>query len=217
MSDQTPKPRRGCFFYGFIIGAVLLVTMLGALLLGLHYVKNMVVRFTDTKPAELPALQMSQPEIAQAKERIDSFEQAVREHHPTKPLTLTADELNALIASGGEQQGFKGKVYVSLDGDQLKGDLSVPLQDVGLNMFKGRYLNGNATFNLSFRDGRLSITPQAIQVKGEPLPEIYLREIRKQNLAFAFTNDPAAAAVLKGLEEIQVKEGKLVVVPKAQQ
>ena len=216
MSDQTPKPRKGCFFYGFITGAVLLVMLLGALLLGLRYVKKMVVRFTDTKPAELPALQMSQPEIAQAKERIESFEQAVREHHPAKPLTLTADELNALIASGGEQ-GFKGKVYVSLDGDQLKGELSVPLQDVGLNMFKGRYLNGNATFNLSFRDGRLSVTPQNIQVKGEPLPEIYLREIRKQNLAFAFTNDPGSAALLKGLEEIQVSEGKLVIAPKEQQ
>ena len=85
---------------------------------------------------------------------------------------------------------------------------------MGLSMFKSRYLNGSAIFNLSFRDGRLSVTPQTIQVRGEPLPEIYLREIRKQNLAFAFTNDPAAAALLKGLEEIQVKEGKLVIAPK---
>ncbi len=81
-------------------------------------------------------------------------------------------------------------------------------------MFKGRYLNGNATFNLSFQDGRLSVTPQTILVKGEPLPEVYLQEIRKQNLAVAFTNDPGAAAVLKGLEEIQVKEGKLVIAPR---
>jgi hypothetical protein len=217
MSDPTPKPRRGCFFYGCITGAVLLVMLLGALLLGLHYVKKMVMSFTDSKPMELPTLQMSQAEMAQAKERLESFQQAVREHHATKPLTLTADEINALIASGGDQQGLKGKVYVSLDGDQLKGELSVPLQDMGLNMFKGRYLNGSATFNLSFRNGALSVTPQTIQVKGGPLPEIYLREIRKQNLAFAFTNDPAATAVLKGLEEIQVKEGKLVIAPKEQQ
>jgi hypothetical protein len=216
MNDQPPKPRRGCGFYGCITGIVLLVMMLGTLLLGWHYVKKMVMRFTDSKPAELPTLQMSPAEMAQAKERFESFLQSVREHHATKPLTLTADELNALIASGGEQ-GFKGKVYVNLDGDQLKGDLSVPLQDVGLSMFKSRYLNGTATLNLSFRDGRLSVTPQTIQVKGEPLPEIYLREIRKQNLAFAFTNDPGAAAVLKGLEEIQVKEGKLVLAPKEPQ
>ena len=53
-------------------------------------------------------------------------------------------------------------------------------------------------------------------VKGKPLPEVYMQEIRKQNLAAALTNEPGAAAVLKGLEEIQVKEGKLVIVPKEQ-
>ena len=216
MTDQSPKPGRGCFFYGCITGAVLLALVLGALLLGLHYVKKMVNRYTDTKPIELPTVQMPPAEMAQVKQRLEAFEQAVREQHATKPLTLTADDINALIATGGDQQSFKGKVYVSLDGDQVKGELSVPLQDVGLSMLRGRYLNGTATFNLSFREGKLSLTPQTIQVKGEPLPEVYLREIRKQNLAFALTNDAGAAAVLKGLEEIQVKEGKLVIEPKQQ-
>jgi len=216
VTDQTVKPRRGCFFYGCISGVVLLVMVLGALLLGLHYMKKMVNRYTDVKARELPTLQMSQAEMAQVKQRLESFQQAVREQRATKPLTLTADDINALIATGGDQQSLKGKVYVTLDGDQVKGELSVPLQDVGLSMLRGRYLNGTATFNLSFREGKLSVTPQTIQVKGEPLPEVYLREIRKQNLAFALTNDAGAAAVLKGLEEIQVKEGKLVIEPKQQ-
>jgi hypothetical protein len=217
MNEQPPKPRRGCLFFGCITGAVLLAIILGALLIGLHYVKSLVNHYTDTKPMELPAVQMPEAELAQLKDRFESFQQAVREHRPTKPLTLTADDLNALIGSGGDQQAFKGKVYVSLDGDQLKGDLSVPLPEAGLSMFKGRYLNGSATFNLSFKDGRLSITPQTIRVKGEALPEVFLREIRKQNLAVAFTNDPSSAALLKGLEEIEVKEGKLVIAPKEQQ
>jgi hypothetical protein len=214
MNEQAPKPRRGCFFYGCITGAVLLVLLLGLLLAGLHYVKRLVNRYTDTKPMELPTLQMSQAEMLQVKERFEAFEQAVREHRATKPLTLSADDINALIASGGDQQSLKGKVYVSLDGDQLKGEVSVPLQEVGLNMLKGRYLNGSATFNLSFQNGTLSVTPQGIQVKGEPLPEVYLREIRKQNLAVALTNNPEAAAVLRGLEEITLKDGKLVIAPK---
>ena len=216
MNDQPPKPRRGCFFYGCITGAVLLVMLLGALMLGLHYVKKMVNRYTDTKPMELPSVQMSPSEIAQVKQRFEVFQQAIREQRATKPLELTAKDLNALIASGGEQDGLKGKVYVSLDGDQLKGEVSVPLEAVGWNVLKGRYLNGSATFNLSLRAGTLSVTPQTIQVKGQPLPEVYLREIRKQDLAMFLTNDPGAAAVLKGLEEIQVKAGKLVIAPKQQ-
>jgi hypothetical protein len=42
-----------------------------------------------------------------------------------------------------------------------------------------------------------------------------MREIRKQNLAEGFTSETNAVAVLQGLEDIQVKDGKLVVVPKA--
>jgi hypothetical protein len=111
-------------------------------------------------------------------------------------------------------KAFKGKFYVSLEGDHVKGEVSVPLREMGLSMFKGRYLNGSATFNLSFSDGTLAVKPQTILVKGTPVPEVYMQEIRKQNLAAGVTNNPAAMAVLHGLEGIQVKEGKLVVVPK---
>ena len=44
-----------------------------------------------------------------------------------------------------------------------------------------------------------------------------MSEIRKQNFAAGLTNQPAAVAMLKGLQEIEVKEGKVVVVPKEQQ
>ncbi len=216
MNGQTPKPRRGCLFYGCITGAVLLVIVLGALLVGLYYVKQMVNRFTDTKPMELPTLQMSKEEIAQVKQRFEAFEQSVREQRAAQPLVLTADDINALIVSGAEPQTLKGKLYVSLQDNQAKGEVSVPLQDVGLTMFKGRYLNGSATFNVGFHDGALVVTPLTLIVKGKPVPEVYMQEIRKQNFAAGLTNEPNAAAVLKGLQDIQVKEGKVVIVPKEQ-
>lgn len=214
MTEQATKPRRGCFFYGCITSLVLLVIVFGALMVGLHYVKKMVNQFTDTRPRELPTVQMPPGEVDKLKQRFEAFQQAVREQRPTKPLELTADDINALIASGPKRQDLKGKFYVSLEGGQLKGEVSMPLQEMGLSMFKGRYLNGSATFGLSFRNGTLSITPQTINVKGKLLPEVYMQEIRKQNLAAKLAEEPGAAAVLQGLEDIQVKEGKLVLVPK---
>ena len=62
----------------------------------------------------------------------------------------------------------------------------------------------------------LSVSPQTIMVKGKPLPEVYMQEIRKQNLAAGLTNEPERWRCCKGLQDIQVKEGKLVVVPKEQ-
>ena len=214
MTDQTPKPRRGCFFYGCITSVVLLLILLGALLVGVHYVKKLVNRFTDTKPMELPTLDMSQAEIDKVKQRFEAFQQAVRGQQPTPPLSLTADDLNALIVSGPEQRTLKGKFFVSLEGDQLKSEVSLPLQDVGLKMLKGRYLNGSASFAVTFHNGVLVVTPQTILVKGKPLPEVYMKEIRKENLAAGLTKEPDAVAVLNGLGDIQVKEGKLILVPK---
>ena len=217
MTDQAAKPGRGCFFYGCITGLVLLVIVLGALMVGLHYVKKMVNQFTDARPMELPTVRMSQGEIDKLKQRFEAFQQAVREKRPMKPLVLAADDINALIASGSEREALKGKFYVSLEGDQLKSEVRMLLREMGLRMFKGRYLNGSGTFNLSFHNGVLSITPQTIIVKGKPLPEVYMREIRKANLAGKLAAEPDAAAVLRGLENIQIKEGKLVVVPKEKQ
>ena len=71
MTDPAAKPRRGCFFYGCITGLVLLVIVLGALMVGLHYVKKMVNQYTDAQPMELPTVQMSQGEI-------DTVEAALR-------------------------------------------------------------------------------------------------------------------------------------------
>jgi hypothetical protein len=193
---------------------VLLVIVLSALLAGLHYAKNLVNRFTATEPMELPAVHMSQAEIDKLKQRCEAFQQAVHDHRATAPLVLSADDINALIDSVPEVQALKGKLYVGLESNQLQAQLSWPLPALGLTMFKGRYLNGSGTFDLSFRDGVLSIRPQAIQVKGKPVPEVYMQGIRGQNLAAGLTNQPNTAAVLKGLQEIQVTEGKLVMVPK---
>ena len=214
MTDAAAKPRRGWFFYGCITGLVLLVLVLGALMVGLHYVRKMVNQFTDSQPMEVPTVQMSQGEMDKLKQRFEAFQKAVREQRPTEPLVLAADDINALIANGSERQALKGKLYVGLEGDQIKGEVSMPLREIGLSVFRGRYLNGSATFNLSFTNGMLSVAPQTIIVKGRPVPEVYMQEIRKQNLAAGLANEPAAVAVLQGLKDMQVKEAKLVVVPK---
>lgn len=214
MNDVPPKPRRGCIFYGCITGSVLLVLMLGALLIGIHYVKTLINRYTDTKPMELPTVQMSQPEVDKLKKRFEVFKKAVSEQRATEPLVLSSDDINALIVNGPQQETVKGKFYLSLDGDQVKGELSLPLHEIGIGMLKGRYLNGSATFNLGFSNGVVLFTPRTILVKGNPLPERFMQDLRKENLAAGLTEDTNTAPLLQGLQDIQVKENKLTLVPK---
>jgi hypothetical protein len=219
MTDQPPKSRRGCFFYGCITGLVLLLLLAVGGLVAVHYAKKaisgLVNDYTDTKPMTLPTVQMSQADIDKLTKRWKAFEEAVRAQRPTEPLELTADEINALIASGPDKQSMKGKFYVSLDDNRVKAELSVPLQELlSWKMVKGRYLNGSGTFNVSVQNGVLFVAPQTIEVKGKQVPDMYMQGLRNANFAAGLTNQPNATALMQGLQNIQVKDGKLIVVPR---
>ena len=194
IAEQTPKLRRGCLYYGCIAGLVLMLMMLVGGLLGLHYAKRMFHNFTDDKPMPLPQVQMSRADIDRIEQRIETFRQAVRSEKPTEPLILSADEINALIATDPDFRELKGKLYVTLSGDQVEGQLSIPMESVGLQLFKGRYLNGKGTFSVSLRNGRIRLNTMSFKVKDRPVPEVYMEQIRKQNLAESINNDPRAAA-----------------------
>jgi len=127
---------------------------------------------------------------------------------------LTADEINAWIATSPGGQALTGKVYITIEGDQLKGQVSLPMAEVGLSIFKGRYLNGAVTFTLSFQKGVLHLTAQDITVKGKPLPTVYMQQIRQTDLAKDSANDPETKASLERFEEIKIENGKLIIVPK---
>jgi hypothetical protein len=94
--------------------------------------------------------------------------------------------------------------------------MSLALGDLGFAFFKGRYLNGVATFNVSFQDGVLRLSPDLILAKGKPVPAIFLDKLRQRNFAENLDKNPRASIPLRHVQSIQVKDGKLIIVPKAQ-
>src|SRR6266481_2455519 len=121
MEDQTRKPRRGILHYGCVAGMVLMLMVVLGGLFGLYYAKRMFIDFTDAKPASLPQVGLSRAQIDEIQQRIEIFRQTVRTGKATPPLTLTADEINALIATDPDLSPLKGKLYVKLSGDQVEG------------------------------------------------------------------------------------------------
>jgi hypothetical protein len=88
------------------------------------------------------------------------------------------------------------------------------MEEAGLPVFKGRYLNASATLKVSLRNGVLRIVPQAVSAKGRPLPNVYLEQVRKQNLAKNINSNPRVSVALDRLQSIEAKDGQLVIVPK---
>src|SRR6185436_10902493 len=113
MDEQSSKPRKDFLRYGCLVGLVLLLMVILGGLFGLYYAKKMFKDFTDAAPAVLPQVRLSRDEINRVQQRIDNFRQAVRQGKTAEPLKLTADEINALIATDPDLAVLKGKLYVT--------------------------------------------------------------------------------------------------------
>ncbi len=230
MSDQiTPPPqatrRRGCFFYGCItvlIVAVLLgIAGFFAVRYGLNKFAAFVTQYTETSPGTLPSVQVSPAEYAELNQRVTAFNDALTAQKTTPPLVLTGQEINALIADSPAWKQLKGKLYVTVEGDQIKGEVSIPMDDLGkmpgLSRLKGRFLNGSASLKISLRDGTLFVTMQSLQVKGQSPPENIMAQLRAQNFAQNIYNDPKGSEMIRKFESIDVKDGKITIKAKAKE
>ncbi|MGO9469747.1 MAG: hypothetical protein ACLQIB_46905 [Isosphaeraceae bacterium] len=213
---QQPPRQRGCFFYGCIIATILMVmTMLliGAVLYFAYQAfSQYVVEYTATAPRELPKIEMPAEDRESLKKRVEVFRKAVEEGKAVEPLVLTSDDLNALIE---EEPDLKGKIHLRIEGSELKGQVSIPLerfaQVPGLGILKGRYLNGEAELKASFSDGVLIVTLDGIEVNGKRAPEEIMTKIRQKNLAEDAYNNPKNAAMLRKVESMEIKDGKVII------
>ena len=210
MNEPVKSKGRGCWFYGCIISLILaVVVVVGGYLTVRYVVRSMIARYTDDAPMALPTVELPPGEMEALQKRFESFRDAVKDGKPVPPLTLTSDEINALLGHGNED--LKGRFHVALDGDQVKGQISLPLDDLGIGMLKGRYLNGSGVFKVSLENGVLLVRAESLEVKGRQLPEQFMSEIRKENLAEGATRDAETAATIQKLNSIQVTNSSVVI------
>jgi hypothetical protein len=214
---DVPQPyetrsRHGCFFYGCIIASVLAVLVVIAIgvvtYLGFRVLNQLVDEYTSTTPRELPKVEMPDEDRKALKDRFEAFRKAVDAGTANEPLVLTSTELNALLE---DDPTWRGKVYVTIEGDKLKGQISIPLDAMGLGMVKGRYLNGEADLKASLKDGILMVTLDSFEVNGKKPSDQILQSFRQQNLAKDAYNDPKQAELLRKLESLEIKDGKIII------
>jgi hypothetical protein len=214
MNDYTtPAPAtkgRGCFFYGCLTSVVLLLLASLLVFLGVRFVRNKLNAYTDAQPLKMPKVEMTDAEFQILQQRMKAFAAALEQGKPLEPLSLNERDLNALIGLSPNTKELADKVHVSLNGNEVKGMVSIPLSGLGW-LGKGRYLNGDATFKVSLENGVLIVTAQEIRVKGVPIPESFMGPLRRENLAKEAYKDPQNAETIRKFESIQVEDSQVTV------
>jgi hypothetical protein len=163
-----------------------------------------IEKYGATSPDPLPEVNLSLGNQRKLRARMAAFRTALETRRAAAPLTLTADEINALIAVA---PGLCGKAWVEIEGDQIRARFSLPLADLGFPQLRGRFLNGTSVLNLSIVEGELVAAPEAIQVRTGQLPEAVMARLRKANLARLAFRDPRVAKSLRGLSSVEVRQG----------
>jgi hypothetical protein len=175
---EPPPPQKGmgCFAKGCLILLVFAFVLMVACCVGLYwgfrhhsallrggYWLTRTHAISDA-PIDVPSYQAPETEVQAVKERWQNFENAVEEHESAE-IELTGNDINDLIAGS---RHWRGKLFVSVEGNRLRLQVSVPLREYVPQY--GYYFNADIAIQA---DGELSPDHprlSAVTINGKPVP-----------------------------------------------
>lgn len=211
--EAPPRKGFGCFGRGCLIFLmfviVLAIACLAGIYWGLHRHSALFYgsywlaksRSLAEAAAPVPEFSGSDQQIQRVHERWEDFEQKTRAGQPAE-IALSADDINALIAT---TEGVRGKLFVSIDGDQLRLQTSVPIGE-----FLGRtgyYFNGEVIIELDGPQSPDSPRFTRLTINGEQVPTNFLDwKYRSRHLRDYMTDQRNAYDI----GTIEIRDGKLI-------
>jgi hypothetical protein len=179
---EAPPQRKGlgCFGRGCLISLifaiVLAIACLAGMYWGLHRHSALFygsywmakTRSLAEAPTPVPEFNPSDQQIQLVQERWQEFEQKTRAGQSAE-IELSADDINALIATS---EDFRRKVFVSIDRNQLRFQVSVPIGE-----FFGRqgyYFNGDVIIELESAQSPDGPRISRITINGDQVPTDFL-------------------------------------------
>jgi hypothetical protein len=149
----------------------------------------------------IPGFTASDAQIQSVHERCEDFEQKARAGQPAE-LELTSDDINTLISTN---QDMRGKIFVSIDGDRLRCQASVPLGEI--IPWSGYYFNGDIAVELKSAESLENLQLSRISVNNETVPPDLLswkyRSKRLRDYLAEYRNG-------SGVGTMEIRDAKLI-------
>ena len=211
--EAPPRRGLGCFGRGCLIFLVFVIVLAIACFAGMYWGLHRhsalfygsywlaKTRSLAEAPSPLPEFSGSDQQIQRVQERWQNFEQKTRAGQPAE-IELNADDVNALIAT---TEGIRGKLFVSIDGDQLRLQTSLPIGE-----FLGRsgyYFNGEVLLQLEGAQPPDSPRFNKLTINGEQVPTDFLDwKYRSRHLRDYVIDQRNAYDI----GTIEIRDGKLI-------
>lgn len=204
----TPPPpkKRNWLLIGCLGTAAVVVLLVAAVVVGgwLSF-RSFTNRYLADKPQPLPIVELSSNEVLQLDGKLQQVYQAVQQNQPFE-LELNTAELNAALSQNGD---LKDRVWLEIRDGKLRGKVSIPLDESGMKALQGRWLNGDATLNLTARGGEVRLSIENLMVNGLGISAPILDGVRRSNLIKGMARNGEAAEYLRKIEAITFEGDRL--------
>ena len=172
----------GCF------GTFLVLIVIGlAIVFGGKYALDYAMEeFADENPTAFSESALGPEESAIVKKKFDSF---FTGEGGDLSLTMDSDELNHLVANQPEFSDIKDKVRFTIEGNQMKTQLSLPMDDfkkmypdIPQGMLQGKYINADAVIEFRSSGKSVGAYVKSMTIKNKRVPSGLLSKIQDRNL-----------------------------------
>ena len=168
---EPPPHQRGlgCFAKGCLILVVFGIFLCLAFVAGTYYAARFLrTEYFSTDHERLPISHASVEEETAVRTRWNAFDKAARAHEPAR-IELSADDLNALIATDSKA---RGDAYVTIEGNTARLQVSIP---IGRGWWMPRrYLNAQCSVESGPSGKPEDARITSIVVNGRPVGQEFL-------------------------------------------
>ena len=219
-----PPPRQGmgCFAKGCITLVILLMLLgVGFGVLGWYTFRNFPA-FVSTSPVSIRTYPATEEQYQDVIRRYTEFIQSLNEGKAAT-FALSTDDLNTLIALDPEFKDVRGKVYMTIEGDEIVAETSFLIPEdrrrFGSGSGNRAYFNGRVRFAASYSGGEMTMFVRKIEsMDGKPMSDLLISLLNKIDPGQVFTQsmhdgrrsgEPWALAMSR-VQKIVVQDGKIV-------
>ncbi len=178
--------------------------------------------FLSQQPAKIRVYPATEAQYQILEAKISAFVQTVNGGHGAT-LTLTADELNILVARDPQYSSLRGKAYLAVANNQISAETNTLLNESAPESQR-IYFHGRVVFDASFASGDFTVVLRRLEpLHGGPTPPIVTWALNQPNFSSNFSegfNDsfqdairknPGSAAFFDRLHMIIVTDNQLVI------